>query len=386
MIPFTEKYKPQSSKDLEIDPQTLEQLRLNIFSKIPTLINGPVGSGKTSAVHAIAKEHNYEILEINASDTRNREQIENIIGTASQQQSLFNKNKILLIDEIDGLSSKDRGGVQTLTKLLEHSQHAIVMTANDAYNYKLKSLRKKCKLLEFQTPTLLSILNILKAIAKKENINYDEQTLKTLARRANSDIRAAINDLQITTKNKEIKQEHLEILGDREKQQSILNALKLIFKTKDPKISLKAFDNTNIDFNEAMLWIDQNLPLEYQGEDLKKAYNILSKADVHKGRISKQQYWRLLVYQIALMTAGISLSKQKKNPNFIQYKRSSRPLKIWLAKSSLSKKTSISEKLAEKTHISIKKAKKELNYLKPAIKTLNLDLNTDEITWLNKFE
>lgn len=379
-----DKYKPKLIKDLEVYPETIEQVRKNIKFKKPVLLYGPVGSGKTSAVYAIAKEGNYEVLEINASDTRNKDQIESIVGEASVQQSLFQKEKIILLDEVDGLSSKDRGGLVAITKILGSTKHAIVMTANDGYSSKLKGLRKKCKLIEFQKPSLLAVMNILKRIVEGEKIDYDESALKSLARRSDGDIRSAINDLHITIKNKELREEHLEVLGDREKEKSILNALSLIFKTTDPILSLKAFDGVNVDFNEAMLWIDHNLPMEYGGKSLTLAFDSLSKSDVHRGRISRQQYWRLLVYQIAMMTAGISLSKEEKRSGFVQYKRSTRPLKIWLSKSSMAKKTSIANKIAEKTHISIKKAKNELKYLMPCLESVDLELDRDEIAWLNK--
>ena len=60
------------------------------------------------------------------------------------------KPKIILVDEIDGLSGvKDRGGSQALAKLVEKSSFPIVMTANDVSLDKLSTLVKKSNVVEF---------------------------------------------------------------------------------------------------------------------------------------------------------------------------------------------------------------------------------------------
>ena len=114
------------------------------------LIHGPTGTGKTSAAYALADDKNFELLELNSSDLRNKEKIKNIIGTASQQQSLFGKNKLILIDEVDGISGRhDYGGLAELNKVIDKSKHPIILTANDVSDSKFSTLRKKCELVEF---------------------------------------------------------------------------------------------------------------------------------------------------------------------------------------------------------------------------------------------
>ena len=122
------------------------------------------------------------------------------------------------------------------------------------------------------------------------------------------------------------------------------------------------------------------------GNDLIKAYDRLSKADVYRGRILKRQYYRFLVYQDALMSVGIGLSKKEKKNGFVDYKRSSRILKMWIAKNRNAKRKNIAEKLAKKIHVSNYKAYKDFNNY---IKFLNdekiaseLELDEDEIKFL----
>ena len=53
------------------------------------MIYGPSGTGKTCSVYAIANELGHEVVEVNASDMRNAEQINQKVGNAINQQSLF---------------------------------------------------------------------------------------------------------------------------------------------------------------------------------------------------------------------------------------------------------------------------------------------------------
>ncbi len=347
------------------------------------LICGPTGTGKTASAYALAKEKNLEILEINSSDLRNRESIKKIIGEASQQQSLFGKKKIILIDEVDGISGRhDYGGLAELNRIIDDSKHPIILTANDVSDSKFNNLRKKSEVLEFKPVGYLEIFDLLKKICEKEKVNFDEAKLKNLARKNYGDVRASLLDLEMSTINKKVGDE-----GDiREYAQDIEQSLRLVFKSKDANVLLKAFSNADEDLDEIFLWLDENLDKEYSGDDLIKAYERLSKADVYRGRILKRQYYRFLVYQNILMSVGVGLSKKEKKNGFVEYKRSSRILKMWIAKNRNSKRKNIAGKLAKNIHISTYKAYKDFN---DYIKFLNdekvaseLELDDEEIIYM----
>ncbi|GAJ22865.1 unnamed protein product, partial [marine sediment metagenome] len=148
----------------------------------------------------------------------------------------------------------------------------------------------------------------LKDICKKEKIkNIKDNLLKSLARRAGGDLRAAINDLQ--SSYEKTKDFNLEDLGERNKTESMINALIKIFKTTDPAVAQNAFEDVEENTDQIFLWIDENLPLEYdKPADLARAYDKLSKADVFRGRIKRWQHWRYLVYINDLLTMGIAVS------------------------------------------------------------------------------
>ena len=402
MHPFTFKYQPKTAKEIIGQDSGIKKLRDFVVNfkrqkKNAALLYGPSGTGKTISAYAIAKELNLEILEVNASDVRNADQINSLLGSAIGQMSLFSKGKLILVDEIDGLSgTKDRGGLQAITKLIEKSSFPIILTATNPWDYKFNNLKRRAEMIEFIPLDYLSIFEILKNICSKEKIRYEEEILKGLARRAGNDARAAINDLQtLSMEAKELTKESLEELGERNKLDSMLNALVKIFKSTDPKVAITAFDTVEENLDQQLLWIDENLPREYTNpEDLAKAYDKLSKADVFNRRIKRWQHWRFLVYINALITAGIAVSKKEKYRHFVQYKPTGRLLKLWWAKQKAMKKKAIAEKIGEKTHTSTKQAlKNTLPYMQIVFRknksfreqlTEELDLSMEEVEWLRK--
>jgi replication factor C large subunit len=404
MTPWIHKYLPKTTKDVIGQQKAIEELRdfiVHYKSKKSRscILFGATGNGKTSSVYAISKELGLELVDMNASDFRDKESIEKKIGTAIKQQSLFFKGKIILVDEIDGMSgNNDRGAMQAIGSLIEESTFPVVCTVNDPYDKKFSDLRKKSVLIEYQTLDYRSITNNLKHILEEEKCEYDEEALKALARRQGGDMRAAINDLQSLTNTgkKKLTQESVKELeeNERNRTESIMNALIKVLKTTDPNVARGAFDNVDEDIDGVALWLEENIPKEYEGEDLKNAMMWMSKADVYKGRITRWQHWRFLSYINDIYTAGIALSKKEKYQKFVKYGPSGKILKMWIAKNKYMKRKAIAEKLSSKMHVSSRRAvqdiipyisimcKKDKNLAERFQKEYNIE--NEEMEWIIK--
>ena len=106
-------FKEESLKLEDVRFQDVRSIKNYVLgkNKKPLLVHGPPGTGKTASVYAIANELGYEVVEANASDFRDKNSINSVVGSALNQVSLFKKGKIILIDELEGFSGNaDRGG------------------------------------------------------------------------------------------------------------------------------------------------------------------------------------------------------------------------------------------------------------------------------------
>ncbi len=366
IMPWTEKYTPQKTSDIVGQKKSVEKF-LTWFrawkpGKKAALFHGPAGVGKTCLVEALGREKKLEIIELNASDYRTASQIKEVIGQSMRQKSLFKKGKIFLIDEIDGIAGReDRGGTRELIKIVKGSQYPIVLTANNPYNPKLRSLRSYCLLIPFTKVYYWALVTRLNLICQKEGLKCEKEALRQLAKRSNGDLRSAINDLEsLARESKQIKLSDMEKLGEREKETNIFDALKMIFKTKTALAAKLSIQSVDKDVDEIFWWIEQNIINEYENPvEIAKAYDMLSRADIFRNRINIRQNWKYKKYMIDLMTGGVAVSKKEMYRKFSRYQY---PDKIkFLGRTKLSRREE-KEKLTElskKLHCSTKKIREE---------------------------
>ncbi|MDD5588849.1 MAG: replication factor C large subunit [Candidatus Nanoarchaeia archaeon] len=387
-MPWTEKYRPKTLEEIKGQNEAVFKIRefLKNFGKKKNalLLHGPPGTGKTSIAHAAAKENNFEIFELNASDLRNKEKLKNILRPAAEQMSLEKEDKIILVDEVDGISEYDYGGLGELLNIIESTSFPIIITANDIWNKKFSTLRKKCEVLQLKEIDYNVIKSIISEIAKKENLPMDEELITEVSIKAKGDLRAAINDLQALSK---LKDYFSVIIDERNKETDIFSSLKKVFKEKPANEILGVFDSVNMSTDDIILWIEENIPTEYKNEELARAYDLLSKTDVFRGRIYKQQYWRFLVYENIFLSYGIASAKKTAKTGFTSYKRPSRILQIWLNNQKTVHKKTICQKYAQYVHVSQKRAMYEFPVIKQVIKSnpeiqKELKLDDDEVEYL----
>lgn len=385
-LTFAEKYRIKKSSDLIGQNKSIEEIN-NFLKEYPKkrgiILHGPAGTGKTSIAISIAKENNYEIFELNASDLRNRQKLEQILKPATEQQSLFKTGKIILMDEVDGVTGSDTGGIPELIRVIETTRYPIIMTCNDIWQSKLSSLRQKCKLVELKALNTLQIAEILRKVSENEGLKIGLSSLNQIAIKSQGDVRAALNDLQSYSEGEDILIDPSE---KRDIEENIFNILRKLFKERQNFLDI--FDNTSLSLDEILLWIEENIPKEYKNEALAKAYYALGKADVFRGRIYLNQSWRFLTYQNIFQSAGISYAKKTPSIGFTKYEKPKRVLKIWLNNQKQEKKKSIAKKYAHLVHCSSKRAMRDFAILKEIIKNeevqKQMKLTEEEIDFIKK--
>ncbi|MCH8329160.1 MAG: AAA family ATPase, partial [Nanoarchaeota archaeon] len=256
MQPFTIKYQPKKTSEIIGQDTAIKNLKNFVVNfkrqkKNAALLYGPSGVGKTISVHALANELDLEILEVNASDVRNAEQINSLVGSAVGQMSLFSKGKIILVDEIDGLSGmKDRGGLLAITKLIEKSSFPLILTITNPWDYKFNKLRRKTEMIEFAPLDYLDIFKILKKICEQEKIKYEHQkTIETkiksdafiLDRTSNEiiDIKNKIKQLEIKTQTfSKSQEEFIQIKKEFQNINEIVRIKEITLATKNKELEI----------------------------------------------------------------------------------------------------------------------------------------------------
>jgi len=390
-VPWCEKYRVHGLGDIKGQDLAVDKIKMFLKGfpkKRAIVLHGPPGVGKTSLAYAVAGEIGAEILELNASDFRNKAKIAEIVGPASRQASLFGKGKIILIDEVDGISAmKDRGGLAELLGLLAKSAFPIIVTANDIWDKKFSLLRKKSELVQLKEVDYKVVLKILMDVCESEGVVVSGEVLRGIAIRARGDIRAALNDLEVLSKmdSESLMQE----VGDRDREKSVFDALKKVFQGSGiDEEMLRVYDGVNMPIDDLFLWVEENLPVAYKGEELCLALERLSLADVYRGRIRRQRHWRFMVYEYFLLGAGISSVKKYDRSGWVQYKKPSRILKIWLQNQRAAKKKSICVKYAKACHVSAKGAMKDFMLLRIIFGRESvrkeLNLSEEEVEYLDK--
>lgn len=400
---WTQKHKPQTLTEIVGNRDAKQQFItwLKSWSKgIPkkraALLHGSPGVGKTVTVETLAKELKMELVEKNASDYRTADAIKRFAGLASQYATLFGGNRLILLDEVDGIAGKeDRGGVRELTNILKTSRNPVVLTANDAYNPRFSTIRKYCLVIPFKKPTVREVVSHLKRVCAKEGIAADEEALKFIAERSGRDVRSAVNDLQALAQGKKrLVIEDVKWLAGRDRKEVIFDVLRTILYSKDSWEAKKAVSNADVNPDMLFNWIYENTPYHLTDpHDLVKAMDYLALADIYRKRIRTTQYWSLLRYVVDFMSSGVAVSRQRtKSSGWIPFRFPEKIRLLSRTKGERALQKSIGMKIRRRCHMSaVRSIKEAMPYLKIIFENNSemaaglsnwLDLDEDMIEYL----
>ncbi|KAF7775848.1 hypothetical protein Agabi119p4_4241 [Agaricus bisporus var. burnettii] len=225
---WTTRYAPQSLKEIcgnkgQVEkllqwlndwPSSLKsgfkkpgKIGMNIFRGV--LITGPPGIGKTTSAHLCAKLAGFTPIELNASDTRSKKLVENGMninntsldgfihgaGSTNSVGVLITGKTCLIMDEVDGMSAGDRGGVGALNAIIKKSKIPIICIANDRGAQKLKPLMSTTFSLNFSRPQAQMIRSRILSIIFKEGMKVPANVVDQLIQGSQSDIRQVLNML-----------------------------------------------------------------------------------------------------------------------------------------------------------------------------------------------
>lgn len=170
------------------------------------IIHGPPGIGKTTAAHLAAKLADYDVIESNASDTRSKKLVENNVGDVLNNTSLLGffagdgkkvqenkKNIVLIMDEVDGMSAGDRGGVGALAKVCKTTDIPMILICNERKLPKMKPFDFVTFDVPFRRPTVEQVRSRIATICHREGLKLPINAIDALIEGSNKDIRQIIN-------------------------------------------------------------------------------------------------------------------------------------------------------------------------------------------------
>lgn len=201
-ILWVEKYRPRSLDEIVNQEEVVSRLKQFVKEKnMPHLLfAGPPGTGKTTAAHALAHDlfgENYKqyMLELNASDERGinviREKVKEFARSRTPPGIPF---KIILLDEADNMTADAQQALRRLMELYTTSTRFILIA-----NYPSKiidPIQSRCAFFRFTPLKKEDVVERLRYIAEKENVDYDIEALETIYEISEGDMRKAINILQ----------------------------------------------------------------------------------------------------------------------------------------------------------------------------------------------
>lgn len=356
---WVEKYRPKTSADLVGNASTIQALRHWLqdwervhlhggavnppaafrgragdgFKKKAVLLSGPPGIGKTSSAIIVCKELGIFPVEVNASDTRGKADASVLKGVGgklanalkelstnvsiSRNPTTGDARKLALVmDEVDGMSAGDRGGVADLIQTIHKSKIPVICICNDKYSTKLRSLRNHCMELDYRKPTAQQISKRMLLIAEREGLAVNQATMEALVQSAGGgDIRLILGQLQmLRLRAKSISYDQVKSgMGtNKDLEMSPFEAARRLLDAESVHLSLS--DQIDLFFQDAdlvPLLVQENY-LNHKpriaGNDLQrlqiiaKAADGFSAGDTVSRRVRQYQDWGLMPFAAVMGT------------------------------------------------------------------------------------
>uniref|UniRef100_A0A671L3L2 Replication factor C subunit 1 n=1 Tax=Sinocyclocheilus anshuiensis TaxID=1608454 RepID=A0A671L3L2_9TELE len=289
------------------------------------LLSGPPGVGKTTTAALVCEELGYSYVEMNASCTRSKNSLKEVIAESLNNTSIKNfytgasqtvsSKHVLIMDEVDGMAgNEDRGGIQEMIGLIKQSKIPIICMCNDRNHQKIRSLANYCYDLRFQRPRVEQIKGAMMSIAFKEGLKIPPPALNEVILASNHDIRQVLHNLSMwSAKDKVMTYDQAKADANNARKDMKLgpfDVCRKVFASGEESAHMTLIDKSDLffhDYSLAPLFVQENylhVRPAAAGGNLKNHLVLLSKTvdsicdgDLVDKRIRSRQAWSLLPTQ-----------------------------------------------------------------------------------------
>uniref|UniRef100_A0A8C1FNL6 Replication factor C subunit 1 n=1 Tax=Cyprinus carpio carpio TaxID=630221 RepID=A0A8C1FNL6_CYPCA len=289
------------------------------------LLSGPPGVGKTTTAALVCEELGYSYVEMNASCTRSKNSLKEVIAESLNNTSIKNfytgasqtvsSKHVLIMDEVDGMAgNEDRGGIQEMIGLIKQSKIPIICMCNDRNHQKIRSLANYCYDLRFQRPRVEQIKGAVMSIAFKEGLKIPPPALNEVILASNQDIRQVLHNLSMwSAKDKVMTYDQAKADANSARKDMKLgpfDVCRKVFASGEESAHMSLIDKSDLffhDYSLAPLFVQENylhVRPAAAGGNLKNHLVLLSKTadsicdgDLVDKQIRSRQAWSLLPTQ-----------------------------------------------------------------------------------------
>jgi len=364
---WTEKYRPTTLSEVRGNDKARDALKKWADTwddhREAVVLHGSPGIGKTSAAHALANDMGWPTIELNASDSRTKDVIERVAGEAAKSGTLTaggSGRRLVVMDEADNIhGNADRGGSRAVTALVKEASQPMILIANEYYDMS-NGLRNNCQDIEFRDVSPRSIVPVLRDLCRQEGVEYEADALEAIAEQNSGDLRGAVKDLQAIAETTERLTAEDVVTGERDTTEGIFEYLDVVLKEGGAREALEASYDVDETPDDLINWIEDNMPKDYEGAELVRAYAALSDADQWLGRVRETQNYSFWRYAGDNMTAGVAAARDGKKGGWTRYGPPSYWSKLGRSKGTRNTRDYVAQQIATIDGVSMRTARREI--------------------------
>jgi hypothetical protein len=256
-------------------------------------IYGTSGSGKTFFIKNLLETLGYDIILYDSGDFRNKQIIDSIkhnnMSDINVLSLLTKKSKplVIIMDEIDAMNNGDKGGINTLIKLIrpkktkkqrleEISYIPIICIGNNHIDKKITELIKVCYTIELPAPTNKQLTKIIETYMP--NIVKDKNILQTVLDYVQNDLGLLFTLYKLYINNYKFNSENMGFLMSKNIAEDTKDTVKKLINKKctisnnSETININDADRTII----GLLW-HENIIEQLNYTDKKKSIKLYIK-------------------------------------------------------------------------------------------------------------